>query len=109
MKYNILLIFILLLILIIYQIKYDENFTLSLGKYIKFMKKNKSHHTLEEEDINMIKKIQKCYVNGNTYYDCINRLGLPYREKLKPNKRFKKHINYLKYKDVSHLLPVKKT
>tara|TARA_X000000950_G_C13680622_1_gene563787 strand:- start:215 stop:439 length:225 start_codon:yes stop_codon:yes gene_type:complete len=71
------------------------------------MKKNKMTDTLEEEDMELIRKIKNSYRNGNTYYDSINKLGIPYKEKLIPNKRFKKHINFKKYKDVKHLLPYK--
>jgi hypothetical protein len=103
-RYLILLLLFIILILLIITRK-REFFTLSLGRYIRNIKKNKFSNILEKEDIQLINKIQKCYRNGHLYYDCINRLGLSYPQKVKPNTRFKKHINYKKTKNINDLFP----
>ena len=96
---------LLLLFIILIITKKKEFFTLSLGRYIRNIKKNQFSDILEKEDIQLINKIKNCYKNGHLYYNCINNLGLRYPQKVKPNKRFKKHINYQKTKNIKDLFP----
>ena len=105
-KYFILLLLILLLAFILIQ-RNKELFTLSMGRYIRFMKEDKFSDNLSEGDLKLMNDIQDCYHNKNLYYKCINSLGIPYLRNPKKNKTFGKDINYLKHKHVSHLLPYK--
>lgn len=101
--------FLLFLIFILgfFIIQKKEDFTLSMGRYIRFMKENKLSDNLSERDIQLMNDIQDCYKNKNLYYKCINSLGIPYLRNPKKNKSFQKEINYRKHKHVSHLLPYK--
>ena len=101
------IIILLILIIILFYVsqKNRELFTLSIGRYIRFMKEKKFDDTLSKKDLQLINNIQNCYSNLNTYYPCINKLDIPYLRNPKPNKQFKKEINYKKYQDPKHLLP----
>ena len=105
-KYFILLLLIFFLTFILIQ-KNKELFTLSMGRYIRFMKEDKFSNNLSDKDIQLMNDIQDCYRNKNLYYKCINSLGIPYLRNPKKNKTFSKDINYQKHKHVSHLLPYK--
>ena len=105
MKY--LFLFLFLLVLIILLVNPIEKFTLNLPSHLRFMKENKFDDGLSQKDINLLRRIQGCYKNPNLYYECINRLGLPYLKNPKPSRRFRKEINYKKHRDISHLLPYK--
>ena len=105
-KYFCLILLILLLIFILLK-NNKEPFTLSMGKYIRFLKEDKFDENLSQRDLELINEIQDCYRNKNVYYRCINRLNLPYLRNPKKNKSFKKEIHYRKHKNVSHLLPYK--
>ena len=106
LKFFCLLILILILATIIIK-RQTETFTISMGKYINFMKENKRSDNLSKTDIKLMNDIQDCYKNKNLYYKCINSLGIPYLRNPKITKGFKKEINYNKHKHVSHLLPYK--
>lgn len=101
------LLFLILILATIIIKKQKEAFTLSMGKYIKFMKENRRSDNLSKTDIKLMNDIQDCYKNKNLYYKCINSLGIPYLRNPKRTKGFKKEINYIKHKHVSHLLPYK--
>lgn len=100
------LLLILILLILLIQTK-KEQFTLSMGKYIRFLKEDKFDDNLSQGDLELINEIQDCYRNKNVYYRCINRLNLPYLRNPKKNKSFKKEIDYRKHRNVSHLLPYK--
>lgn len=102
--YLIILIFILFILLI----ENKDDFAVSMGKYLQFMKENRTNDDLTSKDIQLIKNIKNCYQNGNTYYDCINKIGIPYLENPKPNNRYQRDINYLKQRKISHLFPFQK-
>ena len=100
-----LLFFSILLILIFILVKPIETFTLNLPQHLRFMKEHRFESTLSQKDYHLLRKLEKCYDHPNTYYTCINNLGLPYLGNPKPNKRFRKEINYKRHKNVRHLLP----
>ena len=65
------LILILILATIIIK-KQKEAFTLSMGKYIKFMKENTRSDNLSKTDIKLMNDIQDCYKNKNLYFFVCN-------------------------------------
>ncbi len=104
MNYLYLILFLIIFIIIFLQ--YNERFSLNMPQHLRFLKKNKFDDQLSQDDVNLLRKIQGCYRNRNTYYSCINKLGsIPYLRNPKPSKSFKKEINYKKHRSVQHLLP----
>lgn len=101
------LLYILIFILFTQLHMSRENFAISMGKYIHFMKNDKTSDSLSIQDLKKLREIKKCYQDKKTdYYTCINNLGIPYYENPKKSNRFNRKVNYKKYKNIKHLFPI---
>lgn len=77
------LIFLLILtIFILFLLICKEPFTINIGLHIPTIKYNKQTNDLDKEDINKIREIQASY-HTSDYYDAINKIGLPYIDRLR--------------------------